>query len=83
MDQPLHAAWIHFLSTVMLIALRTILMKAIQMSTQHAHIKCMLRVSKKERMRPQPVIPLNYCGDYEHLPPADHAHQNNKADSWI
>ncbi len=38
---------------------------------------------KKELMRPQPVIPLNYCGDYEHLPPADHAHPNIKADSWI
>ncbi len=47
-------------------------MKAMQMSTQHAHIKYMLRVSKKEVMRPQTVIPLNYCGDYEHLPPADH-----------
>ncbi len=62
----------------MLIALRTILTKAMQMSTQHAHIKYMLRVSKKELMRPQPVIPLNYCGDYEHLPPADHADQTLK-----
>ncbi len=42
-------------------------MKAMQMSTQHAHIKYMLRVSKKELMRPQPIIPLNYCGDYDHL----------------
>ncbi len=50
--KPLHAALFHFLSTVMLIALRTILMKAMQMSTQHAHIKYMLRVSKKELMRP-------------------------------
>ncbi len=66
----------------MLIALRTILMKAMQMSTQHAHIKYMLSL-KKELMRPQTVIPLNYCGDYEHLTPADHAHPNIKADSWI
>ncbi len=58
-------------------------MKATQMSTHHAHIKYMLRVSKKELMRPQPVIPLNYCGDYKHLPPADHAHPNIKADSLI
>ncbi len=58
-------------------------MKAMQMSTQHAHITYMLRVSKKELMRPQTVILLNYCGDYEHLPPADHTHQNIKADSWI
>ncbi len=67
----------------MLIALRTILMNAMQMSTQHAHIKYMLRVLKKELMRPQTVIPLNYYGDYEHLPPADQAHPNIKADSWI
>ncbi len=67
----------------MLIALRTILMKAMQMSIQHAHIKYMLRVSKKEPMRRQTVIPLNYCGDYEHLQPADHAHPNITADSWI
>ncbi len=58
-------------------------MKAMQTSTQHAHIKYMFRVSKKELMRPQTVIPLNYCGDYEHLPPAYHAHPNIKADSWI
>ncbi len=58
-------------------------MKARQMSTQLAHIKYMLRVLKKELMRPQTVIPLNNCGDYEHLPPADHAHPNIKADSWI
>ncbi len=56
-------------------------MKAMPISTQHAHIKYMFRVSKKELMRPQTIIPLNYCGDYEHLPPADHAHPNIKADS--
>ncbi len=58
-------------------------MKAMQMSTQHAHIKYMLSVSKEKLMRPQFVIPLNYCGDDEHLPLADHAHPNIKADSWI
>ncbi len=58
-------------------------MKAMQMSTQHAHIKYMLRVSKIELRRPQTAIPLNYCGDYEHLPLADHAHPNIKAGSWI
>ncbi len=39
--QPFRAAGIHFLSTIMLIALRKILMKAIQMRTLHAHVKSM------------------------------------------
>ncbi len=81
--QPFRAAWIHFLSTIMHIALRKILMKAIQMCTLHAHVKYMLRVSLKEHMWPQPVIPFNYYVEYEHLPPADHPHPNTRADSLI
>ncbi len=67
--KPFRAAWIHFRSTNMLIALKNIPMKAMQMCKLHAHVKYVLRVSQKEPMRPQPAIPLNDCVDYEHLPP--------------
>ncbi len=56
----------------MLIALRIILTKAMQMCTLHEYAEYMLKVSQKELMRHQPVIPLNYCVDYEQLPPIYH-----------